>query len=87
MSSEISYQQEEKRLKRDTQNAIASLNLRKEADKILLGIISEPVELTGEFKDESDLDNMIKEIEKDDAEGSKDRQRKLWKETYYWPII
>lgn len=87
MSSEISYQQEENRLKRDTQNAIASLNLRKEADKILLSIISEPVELTGEFKAESDLDNMIKKIEKDDAEGSQDRQRKLWKETYYWPAI
>ena len=87
LSSEISYQQEEKRLKRSTQNAIASLNLRKEADKILLGITSEPVELTGDFRDASDLDGMIKEIEKDDAKGSKDRQRKLWKETYYWPAI
>merc|ERR1711939_1042486 len=87
LSSEISYQQGEKRLKRSTQNAIASLNLRKEADKILLGITSEPVELTGDFRDASDLDGMIKEIEKDDAKGSKDRQRKLWKETYYWPAI
>jgi hypothetical protein len=34
----------------DTQNAIASLNLKKEANKILLGIVSEPIELTGEFK-------------------------------------
>lgn len=80
MSSEISYQQEENGLKRDTQNAIASLNLRKKADKILLGIISEPVKLTGDFKDASDLDNMIKEIEKGDAKSSKDRQRKFWKD-------
>ncbi|KAL5331175.1 hypothetical protein ACEPPN_000704 [Leptodophora sp. 'Broadleaf-Isolate-01'] len=50
-------------------------------------ITSELVELTGDFKDASDLDSIIKEIEKDDAKGSKDRQRKLWKETYYWPAI
>lgn len=83
MSSEISYWQEEKRLKRDTQNAIAFLDLRKEADKILLGILSELTKLIGDFKDASDLDHIVKNIEKDNAEVTKDRQRKLWEETYY----
>ena len=86
-TSEISFQLEAQDLRRDTSNAIASLNLRKEADKILLGIMSEPVKLTGEFKDQSDTDNVIKEIEKDDAEGSRINQRKLWGKPYYWPAI
>ena len=49
------------------------MNLRKEVNKILLSIISKLIELTGEFKDESNLDNIIKEIEKDDAKGLKDK--------------
>jgi len=49
--------------------------------------MSEPVKLTGEFKDQSDTDNVIKEIEKDDAEGSRINQRKLWGKPYYWPAI
>jgi hypothetical protein len=59
------------------------LDLRKEADKIPPGILSKLTKLIGDFKDASDLNNIVKYIEKDNAEATKDKQRKLWEETYY----
>lgn len=54
IASEINYQQYEGRLRKTTENAIACLDVRELAERELQDIISEPTELTGEFREESD---------------------------------
>lgn len=83
IASEIHYQQYAERLKKSTQNAIARLDVRELAERELQDTISEPTELMAEFRDESDYENVIKQIEKETANDTKTRQRSLWKETYY----
>jgi hypothetical protein len=87
LASELNYQQYAERLKETTQNIIAQLDARELAEKELQETISEPTELTGEFREESDFENVIKQIEKEKANDIRTRQRSLWKESYYWPII
>jgi hypothetical protein len=50
-------------------------------------LLSEPEELTGEFRDESDFETVIKHIEKEIADNANVQLRRMWKETYYWPMI
>jgi len=50
-------------------------------------LLSKPEELTGEFREESDYETAIKHIEKENADDARTRLRRLWKETYYWPMI
>ena len=50
-------------------------------------LLSEPEELTGEFRKESDYDIAIKYIEKENADDERIRLRCLWEKTYYWPMI
>jgi hypothetical protein len=50
-------------------------------------LLSEPKDLTGEFTEESDYETVIKYIEKETANDTKSRLRRLWKESYYWPMI
>jgi hypothetical protein len=87
IASERNYQQVEERLRKTTQDAIARLDVRELAERELQDTISEPIELTGDFKEESDYENVIKQIEKENANDTRTRQRSLWKETYYWPMI
>jgi hypothetical protein len=47
-------------------------------------LLSEPVELIGEFRDENDYGNAMKHIEKYNADDTRTRLRRLWKETYDW---
>jgi hypothetical protein len=86
-ASEMNYQKYEERLKKTTENTIANLDMRELAERELQETISEPTELTGEFREESDYENVIKQIEKENANDTRTRQRSLWKETYYWPMI
>jgi hypothetical protein len=51
IASEINYQQYSERLKRTTENTIARLNIRDLAETQLQDTISEPIELTGEFRE------------------------------------
>jgi hypothetical protein len=53
----------------------------------LRDILSEPLELMGEFNDENDYENVIKRIEKENADDARTQLRRMWKETYYWPMI
>jgi hypothetical protein len=87
LASEINLQQYVGRLKEMTASTIARLNMRDLAEKELLETISEPTELTGEFREESDYRTVIKHIEKEIADDTRTRQRSLWKETYFWPMI
>ncbi|KAG9229630.1 hypothetical protein BJ875DRAFT_474334 [Amylocarpus encephaloides] len=87
IASEINLQQYANRLKKTTENTIARLDIRDLAEKELLDAISEPTELTGEFREESDYTNVISHIEKGIANDTRTRQRSLWKETYFWPMI
>ncbi|KFZ16980.1 hypothetical protein V502_04811 [Pseudogymnoascus sp. VKM F-4520 (FW-2644)] len=66
---------------------IARLDIRELAEMEMQKLLSEPDELTGEFKEESDYETAIKLIEKGNADGERTRLRRLWKETYYWPMI
>lgn len=73
-------QQYAERLKKTT---ISCLDMRQLAEKELLDIISEPIEPTGEFKEEIDYTSVINHIEKGRASDSRARQRSLWKDTYF----
>ncbi|CZS92364.1 uncharacterized protein RAG0_02770 [Rhynchosporium agropyri] len=87
LASELNYQQYADRLRKKTKQAIFRLDLKEVAEKELQDILSEPSELTGEFTDESDFEKVIKQLEKDRANNTKNQQRRLWKETFYWPMI
>jgi hypothetical protein len=50
-------------------------------------VLSEPEDLTGEFTEESDYETVIKYIKKETANDTKTKLRRLWTETYYWPMI
>ena len=41
----------------------------------------------GEFSKESDYENAMKHVEKENANDTRTQLRRLWKETYYWPMI
>ncbi len=56
----MNYQQYEDHLKKTIENTITSLDMRELAERELQEIISEPTELTGEFREESDYENVIK---------------------------
>ncbi|KFZ19152.1 hypothetical protein V502_03807, partial [Pseudogymnoascus sp. VKM F-4520 (FW-2644)] len=61
---------------------------RRELSEIdLRDILSEPLELMGEFNDETDYDNAIQRIEKENADDARTQLRRMWKETYYWPMV
>jgi len=87
LASELNHQQYADRLKKATQRAIVRLDLKELAEKELQDTLTEPSELTGEFRDENDFEKIIKQFEKDRANSTKTQQRSLWKETFYWPII
>jgi hypothetical protein len=52
IASERNYQQVEERLRKTTQDAIARLDVRELAERELQDTISEPTELTGDFRGE-----------------------------------
>jgi len=61
--------------------------MRELADRDLKDIRSEPTELMGEFKEEEEFENLIREVDRENASDAKKRGRAFVKETYYWPII
>ena len=63
------------------------MSKREIADRDLKELLSEPTELLGEFKEEGEFENLIKEIDKGNAFDEKRHVRASIKETYYWPII
>jgi hypothetical protein len=71
IASEINYQQYEECLRKITENTIASLNVRELAEKELQDTISEPTELTSEFREESDYKNVIKLIKKENVNDTR----------------
>jgi hypothetical protein len=64
IASERNLQQYTERLKKAIENIIVYLDIRDLAEKELLDMISEPTELTGEFREESDYTSVINYIEK-----------------------
>jgi hypothetical protein len=84
---ERDYQQVKERLRKTIEDAIARLDVKELVERELQDTISKPTKLIGDFKEESDYENVIKQIEKENANDTRTRQRSLWKETYYWPII
>ena len=49
--------------------------------------MSEPDQLIGDFQEDSDYETTLKQIEKDNANDTRNRLRQSWKETFYWPMI
>lgn len=84
---EEEYREEEERLPKDTEKAIACLNMRELADRDLKDILSEPTELMGEFEEEDEFENLIRDTDKENAGSAKKRGRASVKETHYWPIL
>ncbi|KAE8440414.1 hypothetical protein EG329_008015 [Mollisiaceae sp. DMI_Dod_QoI] len=71
LASELNHQQYADRLRKETQQAIVRLDLKGVAEKELQNTLSEPSELTGEFRNESDFEKVIKQLEKDRANSTK----------------
>jgi hypothetical protein len=59
IKKEEEYREEEERLSKDTEKAIACLNMRGLADRDLKDILSKPTEPIGEFK-EDEFENLVK---------------------------
>jgi hypothetical protein len=53
----------------------------------LQDLLSGPAELIGEFSEESDYKNVMKYIENEDANKTRDKMQALKRETYLWPLI
>jgi hypothetical protein len=68
-------------------HTIACRDRRELSEIELRDILAEPLELMGEFTDESDYKTAIKRIEKEKADGTTAHLRRMWKESYYWPMI
>jgi hypothetical protein len=68
-------------------HAILCLDRRELSRIELRDLLSEPLELMGEFIDENDYENAIKHIERENADDIRTQLRRRWKETYYWPMI
>ena len=84
---EEEYREEEERLVEETEKAIACLSMRDFADRDLKDVLSEPTELMGEFKEEDEFEELIRQVDRENAHDAKKRGRASVKETYYWPII
>jgi hypothetical protein len=84
---EEEYREEEVRLPGETEIAIARLTMREVADRDLKHVLSVPTELTGEFKEKGEFDELIREINEENAYKVAKHERAAVKETYYWPII
>lgn len=84
---EEEYREEEERLSGETEMAIACLTMREIADRDLKHILSVPTELTGDFTEKSEFNELIREINEENASKVAKRERAAVKETYYWPII
>jgi hypothetical protein len=87
LAIEVNHQRYAKHLGITTQATIARLDASDLAKKQLQDTMSEPFELTSEFTKESDYQKVIKQIEQEQATDTRNRQRSLWKESYYWPMI
>jgi hypothetical protein len=68
-------------------HTIACRDRRELSEIELQDILSEPLELMGEFNDENDYENAIKCIVKENADDTRAHLRRMWKETCYWPMI
>jgi len=60
---------------------------RERIEKELQRLLSEPDQLMGDFQVDSDYETTLKQIEKDNANDTRNRLRQSWKETFYWPMI
>ena len=84
---EDEYRQEEERLLKETEAAIARLSVREIAERDLKSLLFEPTELMGEFSEQNDFENLIRNVDNQNASEVMKRGRASVKETYYWPII
>lgn len=72
---------------KDFVNDVLSLNLRDLVEMEMRKLLSEPKELTRDFREESDYETAVKHIKKDNADHARARLRGLWKESFFWPMI
>jgi hypothetical protein len=87
LSAVRSKREEEERLVKETEKAIACLSIRDFTNRNLKDILSEPIELIGEFKEEDEFEELIRQVNRENAYNTKKRGRASVKETYCWPII
>jgi hypothetical protein len=67
---EEEYQEEEERLPKETEKAIASLRMRELTDRNRKDILSEPTKLMGEFKEEDESENFIGKVDRENASSA-----------------
>jgi hypothetical protein len=72
---------------KDFVNDVPCLNPRDLVEMEMQRLLSEPKELTGDFREESDYETAVKHIKKEHADHARTRLRGLWKESYFWPMI
>ena len=64
---EDEYRQEEERLPKELEAAIARLSVREIAERDLKSVLSEPAELMGEFSEQNDFENLIRDVDNQNA--------------------
>lgn len=64
LKREEEYQEEEERLVKEIEKAITYLSIRDFTNHNLKDVLSEPIELMGDFKEEDKLEKLIKEVNK-----------------------
>jgi hypothetical protein len=84
---EKQYREEAERLAKETEKAITCLSIRDFTNRNLKDVLSEPIELMGNFKKENKFKKLVREVNRENAYNTKRRSRVSVKETYYWPII
>ena len=84
---QMSITREDRAKSDNLRHAIACRDRRELSEIELRNILAEPLELMDEFREESDYEMAIKRIEREIADGTVTHLRRMWKETYYWPMI
>jgi hypothetical protein len=70
---EEEYWEEEERLTKETEKAIACLSMRELADHNLKDVLSKLTELIGEFKEEDEFEELIRQVDRESAYNTKKR--------------
>jgi hypothetical protein len=83
LKREEEYWEEEERLTKEIEKAIAYLSIRDFTDRNLKDVLSKLIELMGDFKEEDEFEKLIREVDRENTYDIKRWGRASMKETYF----
>ena len=69
------------------ETTIVSLSMREITDRELRDVLSEPIELIREFKEDDEFEKLIRDVDRNNTYNIKRQGQAAVKETYYLSII